>query len=318
MTDRSASAHASIDKVVRDIRELHNSFELLIQEFRIIIDKLNNTKKSEKTKLSSSYWIRVAYLDALIKMRIFIEQNFQFIETMGLLAVTRYAFELTVWLQLMQHDHRYGLVYFSELLKNQQSLYMDMKAHLIKEAAFFEDLDKSESSLLKQEVMAAQTIVNQGKRHDALKKLGKNVQREVDDQASRRFALYVEDAKTNGYGYQAHLIRTKVVPSAQTAIDGLEKELRELETSMPKDVQRLARARWNWKQHAKIVNMDDEYDFIYSYTSRLLHATPASLTTDQKNLEHLEVLVFLRYIYFRLRTARELAQSLLSTGTTLH
>lgn len=289
MIDRRVSVHASIEKVVKDIRELQDSFEALIQEFRIITDKLNDTHKLGKTKYSSSYWVRVAYLDALIKLRLFIEQNFQYIETMGLLAVTRYVFELTVWLRLMQHDHRYGLVYFSELLKDQKKLHEDMKAHLIQESMFFENLDKSESNLLEQKVTAAQKIVDQGKRHDAFKKLSENVQQEVDNQAARRFVLYLEDAKTNGYGYQAHLIRTKAAPRVQTAIDGLENEWHDLQTSMPKDVQRLvpARSRWNWKQNAKIVDMDDEYAFIYSYTSRLLHARPASLTTDQKNLEHL-------------------------------
>ncbi len=54
--------------------------------------------------------------------------------------------------------------------------------------------------------------------------------------------------------------------------------------------------------------MEHEYDFIYSYTSRLLHATPASLTTDQKNLEPREVLVFLRYVHVRLLEIIDMAR----------
>ncbi|RME56494.1 hypothetical protein D6779_10540 [Candidatus Parcubacteria bacterium] len=39
-----------------------------------------------------------------------------------------------------------------------------------------------------------------------------------------------------------------------------------------------------------------EYDYLYSFASKLLHATPASITTDQKNLEVQEMELFLKYI----------------------
>jgi hypothetical protein len=42
---------------------------------------------------------------------------------------------------------------------------------------------------------------------------------------------------------------------------------------------------WQWKQQAASVGMSDQYEFIYSFTSRLLHATPVSLTTNQKLLD---------------------------------
>lgn len=58
--------------------------------------------------------------------------------------------------------------------------------------------------------------------------------------------------------------------------------------------------------------MKDEYDFIYAYASRLLHATPASLTTNQKNLEPDEMRVFLKYIRVRLFDEIEMAGKLLA------
>jgi hypothetical protein len=44
------------------------------------------------------------------------------------------------------------------------------------------------------------------------------------------------------------------------------------------------------------VGLLSEYDYIYAFASKLLHATPASITTDQKNLEPEEMLIFLKYI----------------------
>ena len=63
--------------------------------------------------------------------------------------------------------------------------------------------------------------------------------------------------------------------------------------------------------------MLDEYSFIYGYTSKLLHATPASLTTDQKNLEANEMGVFLRYIYVRLLDVIEMAENQLAASTRM-
>lgn len=59
---------------------------------------------------------------------------------------------------------------------------------------------------------------------------------------------------------------------------------------------------------AQQVGMVDEYDYIHSFASKLLHATTASITTDHKNLEHSEMEVFLRYIDVKITDLMTLAQ----------
>src|SRR5690242_6919097 len=59
------------------------------------------------------------------------------------------------------------------------------------------------------------------------------------------------------------------------------------------------------------VDMSDQYEFIYSYRSRLMHATPVSLTTNQKVLEMSEVYLFLEYIYVSISDAIDLAAEML-------
>ena len=54
------------------------------------------------------------------------------------------------------------------------------------------------------------------------------------------------------------------------------------------------------------------FDFIYSYTSRLLHATPPSITTDQRNLDLSEVDMFLRYVKVRINDLLVIANTLLA------
>ncbi len=57
-----------------------------------------------------------------------------------------------------------------------------------------------------------------------------------------------------------------------------------------------------------------QYNFIYTYASKLLHATPASLTTNQKNLEPEEMRVFLKYVYVRLVDIIETGEQVLAAA----
>jgi len=112
--------------------------------------------------------------------------------------------------------------------------------------------------------------------------------------------MYGQQALINGYDFQSHLVEKKVLPQVFKTIADLEQEARDFDRDAPKEIKYLIPKRWKWRDRAGLVDMQDEYDFIYSYTSRLLHATPASLTTNQKNLEPDEVKLFLDYIHVRL------------------
>ena len=129
----------------------------------------------------------------------------------------------------------------------------------------------------------------------------------IDAEASRHFSLYIDDAKTNGYGFQAYLVETKAIPPSEAAIAGIERELLEFVQHVPEDVRGLVKGRWQWRGMSEEAGILHEHDYIYSYASKLLHATPASLTTDQKNLEIPEVCLFLRYIYVKMLEIADLA-----------
>jgi hypothetical protein len=140
--------------------------------------------------------------------------------------------------------------------------------------------------------------------------LAQDVQEEIDRAVARRFTLYGEDARTNGYDFQAYLIEKKVLPQIKASLDEVVKEQRSVEAATPARVKKLATDSAAWKQRARLVGMVAEYDFIYSYTSRLLHATPASITTNQKNLEGDEMAMFLRYARVRILDLIEIGTSM--------
>jgi hypothetical protein len=104
-----------------------------------------------------------------------------------------------------------------------------------------------------------------------------------------------------------------VVPVQAKAQDEVEREFRAFESQLDQSVRAIIPKRWNWNQQAEQVGMKEEYEFIYLYTSLLMHATPVSLTTDQKNLELKEVRMFLKYIHVRINDAVRMVEDFLTS-----
>lgn len=285
------------ERYIGAIRDLGRVFDRLAAAFRS-----ESEIESEFNRFSSDDWRRNAYGNAMIRLRILVENNFQFVETLGLLCVARYVFELSIWLRLFKHDKQYCLVYYKELLETQLRNARDTLAQLHREAHLLEKFEAFDNNSARDAARAASTL--------SVVDLGQMTRRSmdrVDAEASRQFSLYLDEGRTNGFGFQAHLVRTKAVPQAEANVRELEKELQEFERNVPSEIRALAKGRWQWRSMSEKAGVLDEHDYIYAYASKLLHATPASLTTDQKNLEMTEVCVFLRYIHVKMLELADLA-----------
>lgn len=140
----------------------------------------------------------------------------------------------------------------------------------------------------------------------------------IDLEARRRFCVYGADAKINGYSFQAHLIRTKAIPTAESnrevSLQGRDEFVNRFGQALIEESG--GDTKWNWASSAKAVGMEVEYNYIYQYTSRLLHATPTSFYTSVKNLELVEMLVFLEFIYVRLLDVIDVVSELVDRAKT--
>jgi hypothetical protein len=286
------------EKYMESIRDLTIALDRLSESFRTDIGM---GTEQLFDKFSSDYWRRDTYGKVLVRLRQLSESNFQAVETIGLLALARYVFELSVWLRLFKKDARYCLVYYKQLLETQLRYYEDTLAHMHREIALLNSFETMESPVSTQE----QNNISAAEYGDLVRQ---NMSR-IDAMASRHFSLYLEDAKINGYGFQAYLVEKKVMPPIESAISELKNELLEFESNVPKDVRDLTRPRWQWRGMSKLAGIEHEHDYIYSYASKILHATPASITTYQQNLEIQEVCLFLRYIHVKILEIVDLAHS---------
>jgi len=296
-------------------RNKHN-VEQLIQSIclrRLSLDALAKRLRTPEilaafNKSDHNSWCISVAGDSLVRLRIFTEQNFNFVETIGIVAVSRYIFELSVWLHLFKLDPRYGLVYFSQLLDTQQRHFQAERAQLAREVALLKSFDYREKKSQEQALANINDPSSSDEEKQALLSTLRSLSDEIDAEASRRFSIYAKSAQINGYGFQAHLVETKAVPQVDKALAEIAVEKDWFDATLPQDVKRLIPRRWQWRQMAEKVGLTDEYDYIYSFTSKLLHATPASITTDQKNLELAEMQIFLKYIDVKMADVEVLAK----------
>ena len=214
-------------------------------------------------------------------------------------------------------DCRCGLVYYFLLLEDQLEFYKEIQKNAMREVSFLRKIGSQEQDLFKKRLADATRIADEETRKLELGRLGDSIMQEIDQSASRSFSLYAEKAQINGYDFQADFVETKVIPGIGKTIGDIEGKLAAFESEVPTEIRSLVPYTWN--KRASKVNMKAEYDFIYAYASRLLHATPASLTTNEKNLEPAEMRIFLKYIRVRLLDVIDMAKGALTdNSTTIH
>jgi hypothetical protein len=294
-------------RAVSELRDLTPRFVAAIARFDERAASIEDAKNVDELEKGAEFWIDTAYRNALIRLRLILENNFYYLETLSVLATTRYVFETLVWLRLMYRQPDYGLIFLGRVISGQLQHFEALRGKLEDECELFKRLQREESALHEKSLQRLNENVKD-LRPDHIAAATDSIMCEVDRKARRAFSLYAEDAKLNGFGFQAHLIEKQVIPQVNGHIRELEAKQKALATTCTASVRKKLKERWNWKAEARLSDMQAQYEFIYSFTSRLLHATPSSIFTDQKNLEVSEMVMFLDYIYVSMLDVLDLAK----------
>lgn len=227
------------------------------------------------------------------------------ISTFNLLAAARYLFEALVWVRTINGNADWAAVFIIHAFEEQAQHLDGLRKQAEFEASYFSELDQED---LDQSTKAALAAIAAGADASALQTIEKSVRDEIDKRARRALCLYADSAKCNGYGYESQIISKKIIPRIESERTSLLAERAGIEAKLPERIGNLAREKRSWEQRARNVGMFRQYDFIYRYTSRLLHAMPASIYTGQKNLTVIEVKTLLEYIYISILDAIEITQ----------
>lgn len=303
----SEGVRQKLMETIQSIQELHPNIQPTIDSLRSAMAQF---PEAEMEDLDASYWRLQILSDALIKVRLFVENNLRIIETMGVLALTRYVFELVVLLKNLRANEKFAFLYMQKMLLQQCEHFEDYAKHIQSEIALYTAMGEEEKSardaVMKKYAKAASPSMSARNSRRLDEKMLAELNRAsclVDEKLALKFALYSDGVAHNGYAFQAHLVEKQVLASVVERAEMAKASYEKIKAAWAENVEPfpINFKKWNWKEMSKFVGMEEEYEFIYSYTSRLLHASPHSLTTDQKNLEDPEVLMFLRYVEQQIR-----------------
>lgn len=228
-----------------------------------------------------------------------------------LVALSRNLFENLIWLHLFNINIAYGLLFYQQLLEAHIASQRQAIEKAKEEIILFrqaEELDNPDLTAFDDVFRKEQPTEEElAEVRQALHRKREAVDQMVRDQ----FSLYAEQARYNGYGYQAELIESQAIPLHDEQISNFEEQLAALKVQialLPEAMAKDFDQYWNWSKRAKSVGMENHYKFLYSFTSRLLHSTPLNLITP-KALNGHEVDMLLDYLRIGISKSHHLIES---------
>ena len=265
--------------------------ERLIHELRLKADGIEYC-------LSPVLWGHLAHIGTLDKLALMFVRKGEY-GTFEILAIARNLFENLVWLRFLNQDFRNGLVFYARFLAEEIQSYESYIHKIAGEASLFESADQLDSDGLMSTIGA---VLDHDPKSPSVVEAQQEHLRQtatLDDMVRREFSLYAAAAAHNGYAYQAYLLRNDVIPDFEgklaKAKDQRIKLLTYIRMTLPRVFLDAAEQKWNWQNRAEKVGLLQHYEFLYRFTSRLLHSTPTNIITE-KVLNDSEAAIIMDYV----------------------
>lgn len=279
-------------RIIARLGDVRRETDAVLADLRSYLTRFDGTVDEEQ---GSRFWHARALTDAIIRIQVFLDRNFSYIESLGLLALCRYTLELVVWLRHMEMNEHFALLYARMLMRQQTEYYDKLAKHLQREIRLYEDFGQKEAAAHQQVLGERGAVATASDGRDLAERMNA-ASAQIDEALAKNFAMFSHEVAWHGYGFLAHRLRTGPLVDAEKNAEMCRASFERFSAKWVSQIGSLGVKEWKWNARADAVRMTSEYEFIYSYTSRLLHATPPSLTTNQKSLEMGEVVIFLRYI----------------------
>ena len=266
-------------KVVEQMHEFKSELELSI-------------KGDEKININKDITIKL--INKLTSL--FEKSQFEDGDLVRNISSLRYAFEALVQTRLLLKEPKYPYQLYLAIHKVQEKQIENAISRLEKEISLYEDLEKEDSA--KGIELGMKFAEQYSLSNDAdVKSFGNELYKQmeqIDNSLKSHITVWSENIETNGYGFHASILKNKILPQYQKEKEELNKLSVKREKEMANDgyfnlffetngqstkVFKVVNDNRSWSQKASDAGLQDEYNFIYSYTSALIHCTSYSFMT---------------------------------------
>ncbi|MBC7490341.1 MAG: hypothetical protein H7240_10660 [Glaciimonas sp.] len=273
----------------KEIEKLAKDLDIAIAVFQKIClsiqDKCLRNGVTEIEDLPDEFFPLEGITSAMKRMRGLSESNLLLMSDLELSAAIRFVFEMSLWVSFLAGPIENGKRYFAiSVLENQRYLkkeikYMEYEVANMRAADALKDTSLRE--LAEKGVMTGRTGVFE----EEIKKIW------LDNEviAAKTFSIYSDWVKGGNFGTIADYIETKALPDLNHLLTSVDARLLSLKNSG------VNVSRIKTETLAEMAGMVPEYEWIFSYTSRKIHAEPFSISGDFSVLTNHEKFIYVQY-----------------------
>jgi len=263
----------SIESVIKKLKSALKEAE----EQRDFILNDDSGKTDIRYKISSSILNKLIVLTENM-----LSDNGEFVRDFSSL---RYTLEALITVKLFEKDEKHMLVTYYSLFNKQIELMEKIINRLKNEMNLYEKLAVKEDCL--EESISSSEI---SRPFEEIKNL-------IDDELHSEITIFSENIETNGYSHHKSHLETKILPLYEERINYLNKQRDEranelLSNSLfKKHFPNIKNANEifesikseskhkSWKEKAKETLLIEEYEYIYNFTSAIIHCDSYSFVT---------------------------------------
>lgn len=248
-----------------------------MKDFNDQIEILRATKSELDSKkdiynlfcLKIHYDVSISTINKTLK----ILENYNEESLMEIYANIRFLLETLINLRLFNQEDRYIYIFYFSIFVHKRD----------KTKKFISQLE-TEIKALKE--FEAKEHLNIPTKHEL----------ENDSDFEKQMTVFSEGFRENGFGYQAHLLETQVLPKYKEELQIIIKQLNEASKEILKDkiacslfdfrkqksrVFKQFKDDRKWREKANDAGLTQDYDFLYNISSSLIHSTSYSILTTQ-------------------------------------
>jgi hypothetical protein len=269
----------SLDELVKVEEKFANS----INEKKLLLFSLENNEV---------YQISLSIVEKLIStQKLISSNNLSLIENYASL---RYILETLIQTELLLIEPKYTYILFYSIHHHQIDKTNRFIERIKKEILIMEKYELEDRKTI--------TILLDGR---------EKAEKELDDKADLEYTMFCGNFKYWGYGYTKSLLETKILPEYQKRLKLLEDGKTDIAKKLLKNTTVVGLFQFNnqhtkvftelkdtrsWKEKAKTVQLDSEYELVYELSSAVLHSTSYSYFTskeiDENEIEMIKKLCF--------------------------
>lgn len=272
--------------------------EQALSERRAVFEEQLHSKKIAPIEYPEMYWRIVGIHDSIKIFRRFCESDIVSLDSLLLAQKARYFFEVALWVRALATPSYNAKLYYEYLLHKKRDSYQELILYFDTEIHQLELTQKAFELHLQKRAIADASL---GRPFSTA--TVKETIKEFDDYSNHRFSIFRRFSSGN-YAFYASHIRSSSLTSYKSDLEQTKQEIADLEALINRKIALPPKTA----HFAKSVGMQAEYNFIFKLTSKLLHATPLSISTDMQEISEQENLIFVEYIRAKGREA--LAHSL--------